>query len=256
MAWICDGHGYIDDARRRDETRNTMIRGAQLLIMITVLKNEFLDVFRNKEWPLFNEEMAQKTLGRVPNFSLVEFNVFRPELPRDMAELDQACAERIAPLLYKNDKLPKESKVWLFIAQQRTGGIKSLLKKEWLDVLPLATEVFVESNRGAKSAGLVEIAAENFLTAIRILRANDSACIIASGRSDIVSERNIVHTYYSAFPSEKVPQSSGVSWAGLSLLLCPLGDILLRVSGSYDERLAAIDCIMTPEKAILFKEIS
>jgi len=224
--------------------------------MITVLKNEFLDIFRNKDWPLFNEEMAQKTLGRVPSFSLVEFKVFKPELPRDIAELDQACAERIAPLLYKNDKLTKENKVWLFIGQERRGRIKSLLKKEWLDVLPLATEVSIESNSGAKSAGLVEIAAENFLTAIRILRAIDSACIIVSGRSDIVSERNIVYTYYSAFPSERVPQTSGVSWAGLTLLLCPVGDILLRVSGSYDERLATIDCIMTPEKAILFNELT
>lgn len=230
--------------------------------MITVLREELPDIFRNKEWPLFDEETAQDVPGYVPNLSLIEFKVFKPDLPRDMDVLDQACADKVADYIFNTNNFTKTFKVWLFLevgawlkksSVVLQGGLRALREKAWLDQLPKMHEVIIESGNRSKSAGLAEIVTrEHFMAAIKLSRSHHWSCVIASERADITSEKSINSIFASAFPPGN--KILGVNWSHLSLSLCPIGDILLRVSGSYDERLATIDCIMAPERAVLFKK--
>ncbi|MDB6064820.1 MAG: hypothetical protein JWR26_1028 [Pedosphaera sp.] len=231
-------------------------------IMITVHKETHFDMFRNSEWPLFNEQVALRTLGQVPKLSLVEFKVFKPGLPRDMDELDSACTSRVSEYIFDKDHVMGKFKAWLFLAHSswrtdsaisRSEGLDSLPADWHLAQLPRSQEVLFESDEGVQFAGLAEVNAESFQTATRILRKHGASCIILSDRPDIDSAASIKAIYRAAFPPEDKGITSSVNWGSLSLALCLLGDVLVRVSGSYDERLASIDCIMLPEKTVFFE---
>lgn len=219
-------------------------------------------MFRNPEWPLFSGQAGLRTLGNLPNLSLVEFKVFKPGLPRDMEELDQACARRVSEHLFSKNGIERRPKVWLFLAHTgwtRKSGAwitqeMSSFPSEWrVEQLPRAYEVLVESDKGIRFAGLAEVDAESFQTATRILRKHQSSCIIMSDRADIASSSSIKLVFGAAFTAEDQNVTRPLNWARLSLALCPLGDVLLRVSGSYDERMATLDCIMVPERTVLFE---
>lgn len=132
----------------------------------------------------------------------------------------------------------------------------SLHKKLWESLphhfhifnLPLGNEWLFESEKGIRFAGLCEIEQSTFEQAVKILRKHLASVIIITPTKEL-NEREMVHLLFQAsFPEI---ESTQIDWSNLSLNRCVNGDIIVRLSGSNDERLVSLDFIMLKEKKTL-----
>jgi hypothetical protein len=83
--------------------------------------------------------------------------------------------------------------------------------------------------------------------AVDIVRTDHACAIIFSSRVDMTDPANIETIFRTAFSSAGGGGGMDVDWLALAVSLCPRGDVLLRVSGLFDDREAAVDLIATPE---------
>ena len=84
---------------------------------------------------------------------------------------------------------------------------------------------------------------ENLLDAIELIRKNPSCSLMLSCRKNIKEPDTIQELFGSCFPSAFNSEETCVNYLSLALGVCGYGDIVLRVSGFEDERVAAIDLI-------------
>lgn len=171
-------------------------------------------------------------------------------------------ADYAIPLLFANPRMNRDYKVWLFTSHgpwQRNSAMvkhyrlwRSFPSKWRLDDFRLGSETMVESNEGVRFAGLAEVSQAGFFTATQIMRSESSCAIILSARPDIGSQGGITQLFNSAFPGNGTAQSR-VDWLSLSLDCCQLGDVVIRVGGSWDEREASLDFFMLPKLLPIFE---
>jgi len=104
---------------------------------------------------------------------------------------------------------------------------------------------FLDANeRKMRFAGLASVTPENLLTVCEIAR-NLSSSFMVIG--DVGLEERSVETLYKfAFPV-KLEDSTSVHWHNLCQALCPLGNIVVRVSGLFDDHEVAIDLLYDPQ---------
>lgn len=232
------------------------------------------DVFNDPSWPLFDKNKAMRAVNMVPKLGVLSFACTKLGLllPGKITLLDAECAAQIKPLIFDNPQLYKY-KAYLFAASNkwhlknrismykiRQGGLREVLPKEWQinelypekDILS-RKECLFESSEGLRIAGLTEISEKTFSTVVQSIRGFGAAAIILSSREEMAQEEQGKLIYRAAFPEHKGIPETLIDWMMLALDVCPLGDILVRVSGSYVERCSSIDCIMLSEKLPLFR---
>lgn len=220
------------------------------------------DVFVENKCVTFDKSRALQITHAIPELAAVCIVATELELPREMELLDKACADYAIPLLFANPRMNRDYKVWLFAAhgpwQPKSVMVKhyklwrSFLSEWRLDDFRLGAESMVESSEGIRFVALAEVSKAGFFTATQIVRSSSSCAIILSARAEICIERSIVQLFNSAFPPRKGIAQSRVDWLSLSLDCCQLGDVVIRVSGSWCEREASLDFFMSPKLLQIF----
>jgi hypothetical protein len=91
-------------------------------------------------------------------------------------------------------------------------------------------------------SGLLDISS-SIPEAINAVRTHPAYFIIVSARYNLDSAEGIRSIFSLCFPHEKDLEQLRVNWLSLAVGLCGHGDMLLRVSGLFDDREAAVDII-------------
>ncbi len=216
------------------------------------------DIFHNLDWPLFNYDKGIQKAEAVPEICILSHLCYASEIPENIGDLDAECSKQTHSMIFNNPFL-KPFKVYLFVAHsswlQKTR--LSLYKKLWKSLpdhwnifdLSLGNEWLFESESGIRFAGLSEIDPSMFDKAVTILRSHLASVLIMTQVKDFNEEEMVQLLFRTSFPEI---ESTGIDWSNLVLHLCVRGDIVIRLSGSNDERLTSLDFIMLNEKMTLF----
>lgn len=213
------------------------------------------DLIHCDVWPLLDgyELVSSSTIG------VIRFIARQLGIPREMATLYDVAISMVMDNIFRNASL-KEYKVWLFLSHSswQPKSRLSLYKRLWkslsdeaLKQFPIGTEVLFESAEGVRFAGITQVEENTFPLAIELLRKYSSAIII-SREDTIADEQSIKLIFSAAFPAHGNVQKTSVDWPNLVMNLCQGDSIVIRTSGSYDDRQASIDCFMSSERMSLF----
>lgn len=216
------------------------------------------DLFIKNDCVWFDRSKASRMTDAVPPLAAVCIVSIEHQLPRELELMDKACVEAAIPLLFANERLSENCKVWLFLAHGpwQANSVMVKHRKLWrsfpsawnLDDFQLCRELMVESHKGVRFMGMAEVSQEGLFTATQILRSGSSGALILSQSDYCESEVDVPRIFNSAFPERAGAAQEQIDWLNLSLACCPSNDIVIRVSGSWDEREAALDLIMLPEQ--------
>lgn len=215
------------------------------------------DLFVENDCLWFDKARAQRLTGVATPLSAVCVVTAEPQLPRELELMDKACVEAAAPLLFDNERLGEGHRVWLFLAHGpwQANSVMVRHRKLWksfpsawdLDDFQLCREAMVESRAGVRFAGVAAVSRRGLFTATQILRGANSGALVLSERDYCESEDDLMRLFNAAFPGAAGAPQEQVDWLSLALACCPSDDVVIRVSGSWDEREASLDLIMLPE---------
>jgi hypothetical protein len=223
-----------------------------------VSSNVFLE---NDSWN-FSETDVLKLTPNPP--SLCSFSIICREKawPRDREQMIALCAEHSKPLLFKNIYLADYS-ILLFVSHTSwlEPTVMNRHKKLWksfpskwqLDEFKLKPEIEIISKDGVRYAGNIQIDSSLWSKAIQILFQSTQCILIATERKNVYDSDEIRNIFDCAFPRANDDQVNSINLLNLCLNLCPLGDIIINATESYDHTELAINYIMSPEKLNFFK---
>lgn len=194
----------------------------------------------------------EQARGRTPEIDALRVVCSELGLPRDFARMCVACAEAAKTLVFDN-RGPSGHRPWLFAAtaallpDDRVTRYKKLWKRidesYGIGTGRRGPEVPFEFAEGLRFAAVVELTPENFAEGTRLLRALRSSALVWTAREQMDSEAGTRRFFELAFPPRKGVPDDRTDWARLASAYCPLGDILVRPSGSWDERECSLDLI-------------
>jgi len=223
------------------------------------------DVFIMNDCLIFDGSRAEKLVDIVPALSCASILASEEGIPSNQEALEQSCTDCATKLLFGYQSPSDDDRLWLLLAhgpwQAKSAMVRN--KKLWrslssklpLESFLLSQDVLVESDAGLRFVGVAEVTKDNFLTAVQVMRSEPSSAMILSKRQDIYSEDGIRFLFDSAFsPRDRAIQAS-VDWLNLALHCSPLGDVVIRVGGSWDEREASLDFIMQKAKLTIFETL-
>lgn len=217
------------------------------------------DVFNDPDWPLFSQATVNKGKPTLPKLGVISYISRADSMPQDMDMLFDACVAQVKPKVFGNPLLCSRYKAWLFVAhsswQPKSRVVMYKGLRNSLPEIPCKglrfKELAIEATPGVRFAGIAEIDSATFRNAILFPKEYASVVVI-SDAEELTFEDSLRSMFSAAFPSLKGIAQASIDWASLSEYLCPMGNVLVRANGSYDERLADIDCIMLTEKIALF----
>ncbi|MHB1423455.1 MAG: hypothetical protein ACYC3I_09735 [Gemmataceae bacterium] len=221
-------------------------------MIINVSKIVSPDLFVENESLMLDRHRAMQYVNTIPSLSAVTFVATKSVASFDLDELAIACGNEAMALAA--NVIDESYHVWLFVSDGpwRPTTPVARYKKLWKDhldlvnspgVLRIGEEVEIESGGLIRFAGLLEVSGKAFDKAIRLARTNSACAIILSSRSNIDSKTCVRSIFLSAFPETSGIQQTSVDWMTLAIDLCPKGDLLIRVSGLFDDPVAAVDVI-------------
>lgn len=222
------------------------------------------NVFQDNDCVFFDLETATHVVDSVPKLAAMTILCEEKGLPRNLELMDKACAGYGERLL-KNLTVNLNYKIWMFLAhgpwQMKSAVVrhnklwKSLLKEWPLNARSLSQEIMVESQDGIRFAGVAEIGPESLFIATQILRQEQSGAIILSQRNGLDSKDGVLQIFRAAFPIEKGKERTRIDWLSLCLNLCVMGDVIIKIGGSWDERETSLDFIFTLDKLASFRSL-
>lgn len=169
-----------------------------------------------------------------------------------LTDVLQACMSQLRPRLHRWLLTLPAHKVFLFAATPfwdnpnvvaRRRGIWGLESFRWLPRDATRSSVVeVKNEDGIRFAGIAQIPEVALADAADFVRTNDSAVLFCSSHITM-SESDVRSMFALAFPKGQL----GADWAVLADGAAAQQDILLRVSGGFDDREAAVDALMSAE---------
>src|SRR5262249_10487607 len=108
-------------------------------------------------------------------------------------------------------------------------------------------EIEISSPEGLRYAAVTEVTRENFLAGVSIVRRTRASALILTQRTNVKTEAGVRSLFDAAFLKEDGVYESMVSWSRLAARRCPEGEILIKASGSWDERQYSLDFLGLPE---------
>lgn len=213
------------------------------------------DLYVDNESLVFDHDRAESLCRPAPPLAAVSFVATTEGLPERLPELARACGDEAASFVAA---LSSPRQGWLFVADGPWREATSLVlhRRLWKNRVSLgesqvggrrSEEVAIRNGRNVRYAGVVEVTPELMDQAVDIVRTDHACAIIFSSRVDMTDPANIETIFRTAFSSAGGGGGMDVDWLALAVSLCPRGDVLLRVSGLFDDREAAVDLIATPE---------
>jgi hypothetical protein len=243
-------------ATPRIEGRISMTK-RETTMTISLTRFRTPDLFVANDSLEFDRRRASQLSGTVPSLGAVTFVAVRSSPSEDLKDLALACGNEAISAVTNAEG--KASRVWLFVADGPWRPANRIVRhqKLWKNhrdlvdssgVLSISDEVAIEASGQIRFAGLLEVTRGSTLRAIESVRTNPACAIICSNRQDIDSKESIRSLFSSAFPKRHELEQTSLDWMSLAMNLCPQGDLLIRVSGLFDDREAAADVIALPEK--------
>ena len=134
---------------------------------------------------------------------------------------------------------------------------KHLEKQMHLDLtgFELSTEIEIMYDEQVCYAGLMELKSGDFLDAVKFLRKRNSFALL-SNRDDIASVESVSALFERAYSEKAI---FGADWQSLAEMVCPLGDVVLRVPPIMDipphHYESAVDFFLPTQDIIRFRDI-
>ena len=225
----------------------------------TLITNRSVEVsnnlFRNKEWPLFDYKKIQTPLASIPNLSMKSFILELTPNAREAWEFyDKRCAEFaynecikkffnsdmsmylfICPSSWMKDtKLNRYKRIWRYLEELQIDGIR------------LLSEEVYKSKFGIRYAITIEISEVRYSNAIKFLRKGYCSIIF------FLNRRITNHTatglnqtiYKHSFP--EIEKYSSINLSNVTASLCPEGFSFIRIWGGFDDTELSLDLIYDP----------
>lgn len=224
--------------------------------MIIDVKKQFSkDLFVENASLLLGPQRIEQQLDSNPPLGAVTFVAERTNLSLSLRDLAVACGREA--IFSARSTLDQSYKLWIFIADGpwRPATKTALHQKLWKNHQDLilacggghrSDEVAIKVGGQVRHAGLLEITDEMFDKAIDFARTFFSCAIIFSKNDAILSQNSITSLFDYSFPKQNGFEQTSVNWLTLAVALCPQDDVIIRVSGLFDDREAAVDLIATP----------
>lgn len=212
------------------------------------------DLFGDPEWPLFGGGGGHASGGHEPVLAAISLETRAEDFPWERDALVEANAREVAGVVFGSRALSGH-RAFLFVAHapwQSAGGRVARYKLErdrlWRglqkesDLGPFgrrSAEVAFESDRGVRYAGLLEVKEGALTAAIGLAREKEvypfSCALVLSDRPDTGSEADIKALFEGAFSAQDRGRDSRVDWPTLSAAVCPLGWVVGRTTGAFDD---------------------
>jgi hypothetical protein len=245
----------------------TLTMRQEIIMTINVQKTIFRNVFDDPKWPLFDKSRGHSYTDSIPNLGIVEFSSTSGDL--GLEQLAVACwSEAAASISFlTKDHYEKlmfvSERYWMPATtdllrrntdeRRRLNLFKECLRTLGAPVSESTDYVKVDAGEIVRFADLFKIDNENLIGAVHAARINPSYAIICSKRLDIVAKPNIRSIVAAAFPTSDSAQQTSIDWMLLALRVCPLGDLLIRVTGMFDDSEASVEIIANDEIIQIFQ---
>ncbi len=195
-------------------------------------------------------------LTAAPPLGAVTFVAKKSVPSQNLRDLAIACGREAFPLAKSTGNEVKTG--WLFVSDGPWKDANRIVRHQRLwknhrELVEAGTngfksdEVAIERDGKVRYAGLLEITDALIDKAIEATRVNTSFAIVFSSRTDIVFSESVSYIFSHAFTKQNGYEGTSIDWVTLAIALCPQGDVLMRVSGLFDDPEAAVDLIATPQ---------
>lgn len=214
------------------------------------------DLYADNDSLLLKHSQTAQHSDSVPPLGAITFIAMKTDPSQSLQDLAIACGREAFSLVKTayNDQL----KCWLFVAdgpwREATRIVAhQRLWKNHRDLIEAdasrikSEDVEIKVGNKVRYAGLMEISSGLVEKAIESVRVRSSFAMIFSRRSDIVLPLSVTQIFRSAFSKQNSIEQTSIDWMSLAVHLCPKGDLLLRVSGLFDDHEAAVDLIACPQ---------
>lgn len=170
----------------------------------------------------------------------------------DLASLIHACGQRLQPTM---SGLP----VWIFVAHgpwqpdnriTRHRGLwrSHAMRARWERPETVKSEaVAIAGAAGVRFAGVAAVDNTWLLEALELVRVDPACFLFVSHRKDLVLPEQVKRLFDVVFTGGPADSQTHIDWQALITAVCPLGDIVIRVSGGFDDPEGAIDLIGDPK---------
>jgi hypothetical protein len=251
----------VQVTRRTGDHISTM---KQVIIMTTnIRKIVSPDLFVENDSILFDRRRAAALVESVSPLGAITL-VNSESASETLGMRAIACGRGAVSLV--SSVLGTDYRLWLFVADgpwkhaSRITSHHKLWKNhrdlvEYDAVLKIGDEIEIVSDGLIRYAGLLEISCNSCDKAINSVRTNASFSMIFSKRPNVDSAQGVRSIFSSAFPKKDGVEQVAVDWLSLALGLCPQSDILIRVSGLFDDREAAVDVIATEGTILTLRHV-
>jgi hypothetical protein len=213
---------------------------------------------------LREEETTKRLFASLPRISALcvvgkEFDW------RDSEQPIQACSEAAQSLIFPRTTSLKGYRPWLFLAHggEQPDNRITRYKKLWrgieqqygVDSFRREPEVEIVSSAGLRYATVTELTIKNFFLGMTLLRERKSSAVLLSPLLEMPTEAVITDLFWAAFQSDGGIPTASVKWSQLVARRCPLGEILVRAGGSWDERKYYLEFFGLPENLSLLSPV-
>jgi hypothetical protein len=225
----------------------------QAIIMTTNIRRIISpDLFVENESILFDRQRAAKLVDIIPLLGAVTLVAIDSTSSETLERRAIACGHEAVSLV--RSVVATDYRLWLFVADgpwkhaSRITSHQKLWKShrdlvESDAVMKRGEEIELVSNGLVRYAGILEVSYNSCDIAINAVRTTPSFSMFFSKRPNVDSVEGVRLVFSSAFPKKNEIEQIAVDWLSLALGLCPQDDILIRVTGLFDDREAAVDVI-------------
>jgi hypothetical protein len=211
------------------------------------------DLFCDNQAILLDRQRATQIADRIVPLSALTFLARRSDNSVNLRELAFACCVEAVAVLTGAQSLNGYC-FWAFISDgpwrqdNRIENYRRLWRNrsqltDSAGILRIGEEARFTSQDGIRFAGLLQVTGEALIQALEASRV-DPACAVLYSKSETLGSQFSVQTLFSAaFPKQGGSEQVKIDWLSFALKRCSHGDVLLRVSGLFDDREAAVDLI-------------
>jgi len=225
-------------------------------IMITKI-NKILsnNLFSDNQSIIFDRKQQLEKVGREVELGAITFISKKENSLQNLKDLASACG-RVA-FSHIEEKLGTAYTPWIFISDgfwkpnsllQEKFGLwryyQNLINKD--PYLIKSKEIKIINNNKVRFAGVLKISDILIDDVIDFTRINHSSVIFFSNKN--AAKSYLIRQFFShAFPKKNGIEQDRIDWPTLASYCCVKDDLLLRVSGLFDDLEAAVDIICTPK---------
>jgi hypothetical protein len=209
---------------------------------------------------LGSDEVSHLQLSRHGGLALAAIEYLFEAEPgwTDYKGMVAECCEAAEPLTH--ELFARNYKTWLL----RIDLKRNLeMKRRWPNYTlanelerqqllgPLRIENVFPLSESERRAGLFLIAEDKFCEACWFMTRNALSIAILSQREEFLCAETLTLAYKAAAFDQGGEPNSWLNWSALSAAFCPLGDVIVKTCGAFDDRKRAVNFVFDPENPVV-----